>query len=122
MLVGGAGIGLILPAFTTLAASSLPEARLLTGIGVQTAFRQIGAALGLAAFVAIVGDASLATTSDYHDPWLFMAIAAAGSGLILTPLFGRRPRASAVEARTPTREAGARHTGEGEAQNPPGEA
>jgi EmrB/QacA subfamily drug resistance transporter len=98
-LVGGAGIGLILPAFTTLAASTLPDARLSTGIGVQTTFRQIGAALGLAAFVAIVGNASLATTSAYDGPWLFMAMAAAGSGLILTPLFRRRSLAT-VETET----------------------
>jgi EmrB/QacA subfamily drug resistance transporter len=122
MLLGGTGIGLILPAFTTLAASTLPETRLSTGIGVQTTFRQIGAALGLAAFVAMVGDASLATTSDYRDPWLFMAIAAAGSGLILTPLFGHRPRAPAVETETPSQESDAGHAGEAGAQNRAGEA
>jgi MFS family permease len=98
-LLGGAGIGLILPAFTTLAASTLPDARLSTGIGVQTTFRQIGAALGLAAFVAIVGNASLATTSAYDGPWLFMAMASAGSELILTPLFRRRSLAT-VETET----------------------
>jgi EmrB/QacA subfamily drug resistance transporter len=101
LLLGGAGIGLILPAFTTLAASTLPDARLSTGIGVQTAFRQIGAALGLAAFVAIVGDASLASKSNYDGPWLFMAVAAASSGLVLVPLFRYRPNNSAVAAQAP---------------------
>jgi EmrB/QacA subfamily drug resistance transporter len=101
LLLGGAGIGLILPAFTTLAASTLPEARLSTGIGVQTALRQIGAALGLAAFVAIVGNASLASKSNYDGPWLFMAIAAASAGLVLVPLFRYRPDHSLVGAPAP---------------------
>jgi EmrB/QacA subfamily drug resistance transporter len=91
MLLGGIGVGLILPAFTTLAAATLPPARLSTGIGVQTMFRQIGAALGLAAFVAMVGSSTLAAKSDFDGPWLFMTIAAAGSGLILTPLMRREP-------------------------------
>ena len=101
LLLGGAGVGLILPAFTTLAASTLPDARLSTGIGVQTAFRQIGAALGLAAFVAIVGNASLASKSTYEGPWLFMAIAAASAGLVLTPLFRSQSNRTAAVAEAP---------------------
>jgi EmrB/QacA subfamily drug resistance transporter len=117
LLLGGLGIGLILPAFTTLAASTLPEARLSTGIGVQTTFRQIGAALGLAAFVAIVGNASLATTSDYHGPWLFMAIAAASSGLILTPLFRPQSNVAAAVAHAPTSDPAPGRTGRTGAPN-----
>ena len=99
-LLGGIGVGLMLPAFTALAASTLPPARLATGIGVQTAFRQIGAALGLASFVAIVGSSTLASKSDFDGAWLFMAIAAAGAGITLTPLLRHRPHA-AVEAPAP---------------------
>jgi MFS family permease len=79
MLVGGIGVGLVLPALTTLATGTLPPARLATGIGVQTTFRQIGAALGLAAFVAIAGGSRLATKGDFDGSWLFMAIASAGA-------------------------------------------
>ena len=89
-LLGGLGVGLMLPAFTALAASTLPSARLATGIGVQTTFRQIGAALGIASFVAIVGSSTLASNSDFDGAWLFMAIASAGAGVVLTPLFRRR--------------------------------
>lgn len=99
-LLGGIGVGLMLPAFTALAASTLPPTRLATGIGVQTAFRQIGAALGLASFVAIVGSSTLASKSDFDGAWLFMAIAAAGAGITLTPLLRHRPHA-AVEAPAP---------------------
>jgi EmrB/QacA subfamily drug resistance transporter len=94
-LVGGIGVGLVLPAITALAASTLPPARLATGIGVQTTFRQIGAALGLASFVAIIGSSTLTTKSDFDGSWLFMAIAAAGAGIVLTPLLRHRPRAAA---------------------------
>jgi EmrB/QacA subfamily drug resistance transporter len=55
MLVGGSGVGLVLPAFTIAATATLPPARLATGIGAQTMFRQIGATLGVAGFVAILG-------------------------------------------------------------------
>jgi EmrB/QacA subfamily drug resistance transporter len=89
-LIGGVGVGLVLPALTALATSTLPPARLATGIGIQTTFRQIGAALGLAAFVAIAGGSTLATKSDYEGPWLFMAIASAAAGAALLPLLRRR--------------------------------
>jgi EmrB/QacA subfamily drug resistance transporter len=89
-LVGGIGVGLILPALTALATATLPPARLATGIGVQTTFRQIGAALGLAAFVAIAGGSALASKSDYDGAWLFMAVASAAAGAALLPLLGRK--------------------------------
>jgi EmrB/QacA subfamily drug resistance transporter len=97
-LLGGLGVGLMLPAFTALAASTLPSARLATGIGVQTTFRQIGAALGIASFVAIVGSSTLASKSDFDGAWLFMAIASAGAGVVLTPLFRRRSQPEAADA------------------------
>ncbi len=100
-LLGGLGVGLILPAITALAASTLPPARLATGIGVQTTFRQIGAAVGLASFVAIVGSSTLATKSDFNGTWLFMAIASASAGLALAPLLRHTPHAATVEAPAP---------------------
>ena len=54
----GIGVGLLLPSFTATAAATLQPDQLATGIGVQTMCRQIGAALGLAAWVAIVGTPS----------------------------------------------------------------
>jgi EmrB/QacA subfamily drug resistance transporter len=90
-VLGGLGVGLILPTFTALAASTLPPQRLATGIGVQTTFRQIGAALGLASFVAIVSGSALTAKADFDGGWVFMAFASAGAGLALMPLLGRRP-------------------------------
>jgi EmrB/QacA subfamily drug resistance transporter len=94
-VVGGLGVGLVLPALTTLATSTLPPARLATGIGVQTTFRQVGAALGLAAFVALAGGSALTVKSDFDGAWLFMASGSAAAGLALTPLF-RHPRSVAA--------------------------
>ena len=54
-ILTGTGVGLLLPSFTATAAATLRPDELSTGIGVQTMCRQIGAALGLAAWVAIVG-------------------------------------------------------------------
>jgi len=97
MLVGGMGVGLILPALTALAASTLPPARFATGIGVQTTFRQVGAAIGLAGFVALAGGGALTSKSDFDGSWLFMAIASAAAGLLLAPLFEPRGKPVTVE-------------------------
>jgi EmrB/QacA subfamily drug resistance transporter len=96
-VVGGIGVGLVLPALTALATGTLPPTRLATGIGVQTTFRQIGAALGLASFVAIAGSSTLATANDFDGPWLFMALASAGAGAVLVPLLRLRPPASVAD-------------------------
>jgi EmrB/QacA subfamily drug resistance transporter len=93
-VLGGIGVGLMLPALTALAVSTLPPQRLATGIGVQTTFRQIGVALGLAAFVAIVGSGALAVKSDFDGPWVFMAITSTAASATLLPLLGGGGRTS----------------------------
>jgi EmrB/QacA subfamily drug resistance transporter len=85
-VVGGFGIGLVLPVLTTLAILTLPPGRLATGIGIQTTCRQIGAALGLAAFVAIAGSGTLSAKGEFDGPWLFMAIASGSAGAVQLPL------------------------------------
>jgi EmrB/QacA subfamily drug resistance transporter len=122
MVVGGIGVGLVLPALTTLATSTLPPARLATGIGVQTTFRQVGAALGLAAFVAIAGGGRLVSKGDFDGSWLFMAIASAAAGLILTPLFRRQPSLAVVGTQAPLPDSLAGHASDGGAENHTGEA
>jgi hypothetical protein len=91
MIVGGAGVGLALPSFTIAATRTLPPQLLATGIGAQTMFRQIGATLGVAAFVAILGTP---TTSDILTPFdntrRFM-IAAAAAAAALALILIRRP-------------------------------
>src|SRR3954447_6428278 len=83
----GTGVGLLLPSFTATAAATLSPDQLSTGIGVQTMFRQIGAALGLAAWVAIVGTPAPGDAVDaFGLGWAFMAVTAVLAGLALVPM------------------------------------
>ena len=84
MLVGGVGVGLALPAFTVAATATLHPARLATGIGAQTMFRQIGASLGVAAFVAILGTPAPARILHAFDQTrVFMVASAAAAAVAL---------------------------------------
>jgi EmrB/QacA subfamily drug resistance transporter len=83
-LIGGAGVGLILPAFTAAAVATLPPERLATGIGAQTTFRQVGAALGVAAWVALVGTPTRSeAVSAFGQGWAFMAACATVGGVAM---------------------------------------
>jgi hypothetical protein len=55
MLVGGIGVGLVLPAVSVAETATFAPERLGTGIGAQTMFRQHGGTLGVAEFVSIRG-------------------------------------------------------------------
>ena len=86
-ILTGTGVGLLLPSFTATAAATLKPDELSTGIGVQTMCRQIGAALGLAAWVAIVGTPAPDDALDaFAHGWAFMAVTAALAGLALAPM------------------------------------
>jgi EmrB/QacA subfamily drug resistance transporter len=100
MLIVGAGVGMALPAFTIAATSTLSPRKLATGIGAQTMFRQIGATLGVAAFVAILGTPtrSTAIAAYNHTRW-FMIVAAVAAALSLTRV--RRRPVAAPAAQTP---------------------
>ncbi len=58
MMIGGVGVGLMIPSLTGAVASTLAPARLATGIAVQTTGRQIGSALGFAILVAVLAAAA----------------------------------------------------------------
>ena len=67
--IGGAGVGLMIPTLTGAGASSLPPERFATGAAVLTMGRQIGAALGVAVLVAVLGTATR-NAADFHSAWL----------------------------------------------------
>jgi EmrB/QacA subfamily drug resistance transporter len=93
MLIGGIGVGLALPSFTVAATATLAPARLATGIGAQTMFRQIGATLGVAAFVAILGTPAPDQVLGAFDGTRVFMVASAGiAALALMPI--RRPSAA----------------------------
>jgi MFS family permease len=101
-LLTGAGVGLSIPAFTAVAVSAVGPARIATAIGISSMFRQVGAALGVAAFVALVGTPIREQAIEaYRHGWAFMAAAASVGALLM--LFARltTPRTPAPYAPAP---------------------
>jgi EmrB/QacA subfamily drug resistance transporter len=88
MLIGGVGVGLVIPSLTGAVAATLPPERLATGIAVQTTGRQLGSALGFAILIAVLGTPTSA--ADFEGAWLFMLVASALAGLSLLAI-GRAP-------------------------------
>jgi MFS family permease len=84
MLIGGAGIGLVLPTLSAAATAPLPPSRFATGTAVFGMTRQVGSALGVALFVAILGEPTRATVlADFEDVWTFMIISVLAAGVML---------------------------------------
>jgi EmrB/QacA subfamily drug resistance transporter len=95
-LLGGAGIGLAVPAFGSAAVAELPRPRFATGVAITSCFRQIGAVVGVAVLVAVLGAAPSANpVSAFHRCW--MAVACAGLASALVALTLGRIRARQVE-------------------------
>jgi EmrB/QacA subfamily drug resistance transporter len=88
-IVGGAGIGLGLPALIGATATGLPPARFATGMALATTARQLGAVLGVALLVAVVGTpAPDDAVAAYHGGFALCAGAlavAAACAWLLTP-------------------------------------
>ena len=83
----GSGIALILPTLTSTAMLSVPSSRLAAGAGINSMIRQIGAVLGVALFVAIVGSPTPRNALDaFHHGWTFAAIASAVAALTTATL------------------------------------
>jgi EmrB/QacA subfamily drug resistance transporter len=85
MAIGGAGVGLVIPTLTAAGASSLPPERFATGAAVLTMGRQIGAALGIALLVAVLG-ANAHSASDFHWAWLITIVGGLAAGVALAAL------------------------------------
>jgi EmrB/QacA subfamily drug resistance transporter len=96
LIIGGVGVGLTLPAFTASAVLAVPAHRLATGIAGETMFRQVGAAFGVATWVALFGTPVGAEVFDAYDRgFLLMAGCSLPAGLILLALavlLRRQPR------------------------------
>jgi EmrB/QacA subfamily drug resistance transporter len=89
MMIGGVGVGLMIPSLTDAVASTLAPARLATGIAVQTTGRQIGSALGFAILVAVLGTPH--TAGDFKAAWEFMIAASLLAGATLIAIGGPAP-------------------------------
>jgi MFS family permease len=95
MLIGGIGVGLVIPSLTGAVAATLPQARLATGIAVQTTGRQLGSALGFAILIAVLGTPHSA--ADFDGGWQFMLAASLLAGVSLLAV-GRAPARATIAA------------------------
>ena len=76
-ILTGTGVGLSLPALTASALLAVPGPALATGVATSTAFRQIGAALGVATWVAVHGTPGPRGVLDAFDH-SFLLVACCG--------------------------------------------
>jgi len=87
ILLTGAGIGLSISSFGSAAVAELPRQRFATGSAVTACLRQIGAVVGIAVLLAVVGDPTPGTAlSSFRHAWWVMAAAggaAAACGVAL---------------------------------------
>jgi NTE family protein len=84
----GIGIGLAFPTLGSAAVRDIPDDRFATASAVNAAFRQIGAVLGTALLIAIVGDpTTLAESLSVSDSaYMFAVIAGLASGAVTLAL------------------------------------
>jgi EmrB/QacA subfamily drug resistance transporter len=104
MLLTGAGVGLTLPTFMATGAASLPARSFATGSAVLNMLRQVGMAVGIAIFVAVLGTphSPHAVLSAYRVEWLVIALSsliAAAAGV--ATLSSRRAAAASRPAAGP---------------------
>jgi hypothetical protein len=83
-MIGGAGVGLMIPTLTGAGASSLAPERFATGAAVLTMGRQIGAALGVALLVAVLGEGT--AVADFHTTALITVAGGLAAGLALAAI------------------------------------
>jgi EmrB/QacA subfamily drug resistance transporter len=94
LLIGGAGVGLVIPTLTGAGASSLAPERFATGAAVLTMGRQVGSALGVAMLVAVLGTHA-SSPADFHAGWLISVAGGVAAGAALAAL--GRPAARALK-------------------------
>jgi len=100
LLIGGAGVGLLIPTLTGAGASSLPEQRFATGAALLTTGRQVGAALGVAVLVAVLAPHAH-SASEFHSAWLITVVAALAAGLTVGAIGPARRRQALPDALLP---------------------
>ena len=86
MVLLGIGAGTLFPNLSGTAVASAPDGSFATATGMNSVARQIGAALGVAVVVAIIGTPTPATAyAVFHDAWTFGAVClfVAGLGCLL---------------------------------------
>ena len=106
ILLTGIGVGLTLPTLVATGSASLPASSFATGSAVVNMFRQIGLAIGVAVFIAVLGSPHLpaAVLTAYQRAWTVTAGIAFAGGLVGLALLTSRRRAVDLAApATPSR-------------------
>lgn len=89
-IVGGIGVGMVLPTIAAAVAASVPPERFATGIAVMTTARQIGAVIGVALLVAVLGTPDPADPIPaFKDAWFLLIglmLAAAATAVAIGPV------------------------------------
>jgi len=90
-LLSGMAIGITVAALTSASVIDLPPARLATGTAIFSCVRQIGAVVGIAGLVAILGTrAPNSLFPAFEHAWMLMAGTALGAASLACALPGRR--------------------------------
>jgi MFS family permease len=79
MMLTGLGVGASFAGFGSAAVAELPPLRYATGSAINATCRQIGAVLGIAVLIAILGDHP--ALSDFQAGWTLMVVTGAVSAL-----------------------------------------
>ncbi len=100
-LMTGAGVGLTMPTFIATGSASLPPASFATGSAVINMLRQVGLAVGVAVFVAVLGSpvTGLGTLHGFEHAWAVIAGIGVLSAVVgLIGLRGFQPAPAPVPA------------------------
>jgi EmrB/QacA subfamily drug resistance transporter len=89
LIIGGVGIGLVLPSLSAAATLPLPAERFATGTAMLTISRQIGLALGVAIVAAVLDVRP--DVAAFHTTWLFMAGCSLAAGITLLAIGAEGP-------------------------------
>src|SRR5689334_4999992 len=86
-ILTGTGVGLSFAAWGSAAVAELPPSRFATGSAISSTSRQIGAVLGIAVLVAVLGTPRPEDAVEtFHNAWYLMAIPSATAGLLALAL------------------------------------
>lgn len=100
-LLVGAGVGMTISTLGSASNAFLPPTRFAMGSAFNATTRQIGAALGIAITVALLGSGT--GLQPFDRTWFSMATVALAAGLVMLTLY-RRPIATVEEAALPSTE------------------
>ncbi|NDB12707.1 MAG: MFS transporter [Betaproteobacteria bacterium] len=98
LVLSGVGVGLVLPALSGAAVARLEPQHFGVGNAANAAIRQIGAALGAAVAVSLVGEAG-ATLAQFKTLYAVMIFGGLATALLSLPI-ETRPRTETSEAGT----------------------